>query len=193
MINLYFMLVRYCCFQGTWSLTHTCLVLSLPFGSVQQMKFLPLSVLQFKWLTCEWLSAPVKYYYFNVSPVWLFIIPFFVCEQVSCRVSAKYKDPGSKWSTPKDVKKPFFAGIEVICLFNDLRKIVVGGSDWRFDNLSGSHQSQLNSCCQLLAERFKWRTSVVIGQFRSVGKVGRSFHFVWEVKVVNKSIVWCPQ
>lgn len=147
------MLVRYCCFQGTRSLTHTCLVVSLPFGSIQQMKFLPLSVLQFKWLTCQWLSV-------NVSPVWLFIIAFFfVCEQVSCRVSAKYKDLGSKWSTPKDVKKPFFAGIEVICLFNDLRKIVVGGSDWHLDDLSGSHhKSQLNSCCQLLAEKFKWRT-----------------------------------
>ena len=29
-----------------------------------------------------------------------------------------------------------------------LRRTVVGSGDWRFDNLSGSHDSQVNSSCQ---------------------------------------------
>ena len=29
-----------------------------------------------------------------------------------------------------------------------LRRTVVGSGDWRFDNLSGSHGSQVNSSCQ---------------------------------------------
>ena len=29
-----------------------------------------------------------------------------------------------------------------------LRRTVVGSGDWRFDNLSGSHQSQVKGCCQ---------------------------------------------
>ena len=74
-----------------------------------------------------------------------------------------------------------------------LRRTDVGSGDWRFDNLSGSHdQSQVNSFCQsnvlspvciswlvsfavmLLAVRLKWRRSVVFGRSRSVSEV-RSF------------------
>ena len=41
----------------------------------------------------------------------------------------------------------------------------------------------------LLAVRLKLQSSVVIGQFQSIGKVGRIVRFVGYVNVVNKSFV----